>query len=61
MALEIEANPIGNQETLAEAEARRQPKEEASSKRASEVAQVERALVLRVTGKPNVISFINRH
>ena len=60
MVLETLAKPVGNQETLAEAEARRQALEDARAKADSEAAQVERTTVQRVAGKRKATAFINR-
>ena len=60
MALETLAKPIGNQETLAEAEMRRQASEDARAKVDSEAAQVERATVQRAAGKRKATAVINR-
>ena len=51
MALETLTKPVGNQETLAEAEVRRQASEDARTKEDLEAAQAERATVKRAAGK----------
>ena len=60
VALETLAKPVGNQETLAEAEARRQALEDARAKEDSEAAQVERATVQLAAGKRKATA-VNQH
>jgi hypothetical protein len=61
VALETLATPVGNQETLAEAEVRRQFLEDARAKADSDAAQVERAPVQRDPGKRKATAVVNRH
>ena len=61
MVLETLVKPAGNQETLAEAEARRQALEDTRAKADSEATQVERTTVQRVAGKRKATTVINRH